>query len=103
MVCPWRPIRRPRSPPDTVPVTHEYLSQMLGVRRSGVTVAVGELEQAGLVSRGRGFVRVADAPALAAVACGCYGLLSEEYGGFINNLLTPQGFPTYSPDGSQRL
>lgn len=45
---------------------------MFGVRRPGVTITAGALELAGL----------GDA------ACGCYGLLAEEYGKFINNLDT---------------
>lgn len=84
----WLLLARMRLGSDTVPVTHEYLSQMLGVRRSGVTVAVGELERAGLVGHGRGFVRVEEAEGLGAVACGCHALLSEEYGKFINDLAT---------------
>ncbi|HEX7317995.1 MAG TPA: Crp/Fnr family transcriptional regulator [Pyrinomonadaceae bacterium] len=84
----WLLLARMRLDSDTIPMTHEYLSRMLGVRRSGVTVTVGELERAGLVSHVRGFVLVEDVAGLCAVACGCYGLLSEEYGDFINNLAT---------------
>ena len=82
----WLMLARMRLGSETVPVTHELLSHMLGVRRSGVTVAVGALEQAGLVGHGRGFVRVEDAARLGGASCGCYGLLADEYGNFINNL-----------------
>ena len=82
----WLLLARMRLGSDTIPVTHEALSHMLGVRRSGVTVAVGALEQAGLATHGRGFVRVENHPELAACACGCYGLLAGEYGSFINDL-----------------
>jgi CRP-like cAMP-binding protein len=82
----WFMLARMRLGSDTIPVTHEFLSQLLGVRRSGVTITVGALEQAGLVSRGRGFVRVEDAAGLGASSCGCYGLLADEYDKFINNL-----------------
>ena len=84
----WLMLARMRLDSDTIPVTHEFLSHILGVRRSGVTVTVGALEQAGLVSHGRGFVRVEDAAGLCAASCGCHGLLAEEYGNFINNLDT---------------
>ncbi len=73
---------------DTIPLTHELLSHTLGVRRSGVTVTVGELERKGLVSHGRGFARVEDAAGLEATACGCYPVLAEGYDKFINNLAT---------------
>jgi CRP-like cAMP-binding protein len=82
----WLMLARMRLGSDKIPVTHETLSHMLGVRRSGVTVTVGALAQAGLVSHGRGFIRVEDAAGLGGAACGCYGLLSDEYGRFINNL-----------------
>jgi CRP-like cAMP-binding protein len=82
----WLLLARVRLGSDSVPVTHESLSHMLGVRRSGVTVAVGALEQAGLVTHGRGFVRVESPPELGPVSCDCYGLLSGEYGKFINDL-----------------
>ncbi|MBV8859155.1 MAG: Crp/Fnr family transcriptional regulator [Acidobacteria bacterium] len=82
----WLMLARMRLGRETVYVTHESLSHMLGVRRSGVTVTVAALEQAGLVSHGRGFVHVEDAPGLGAVSCGCYGLLAEEYGNFIDSL-----------------
>jgi CRP-like cAMP-binding protein len=82
----WLLLARMRLGADTVPVTHESLSHMLGVRRSGVTVAVGALERDGLLTRGRGFVRVERPSELGAVACGCNGLLTDEYGNFINDL-----------------
>jgi CRP-like cAMP-binding protein len=82
----WLLLARMRLGSDTVPVTHEFISHMLGVRRSGVTVTVGALEQAGLVSHGRGFVRVENPSELAAASCGCYVLLSGEYGRYVNGL-----------------
>ena len=42
----------------SVPLTREFLAQMLGTRRSGVTVAAGMLEKAGLTSNTRGDVKV---------------------------------------------
>lgn len=85
----WMMLARMRLGSETIPVTHDFLSHMLGVRRSGVTVTIGEFEQKGYVSHGRGFVRVEDAARLGAAACGCYRLLVEEYTKFINNLDTP--------------
>jgi CRP-like cAMP-binding protein len=53
--------------------TQEYLARMLGVHRPGVTVALGALEQAGLVRRaGRGRIEVLDRAALEAASCECY-------------------------------
>ena len=84
----WLMLARLRLGGETIPVTHESLSHMLGVRRSGVTVTVGTLGQAGLVSHGRGFVRVEDAAGLANASCVCYRPLAEEYDNFSNSLST---------------
>jgi phosphopantothenate synthetase len=45
---------------------------MLGVRRPGVTVAMGILERAGLIAHGRGNITVVDRAGLESVACECY-------------------------------
>ncbi|HEX8557577.1 MAG TPA: Crp/Fnr family transcriptional regulator [Pyrinomonadaceae bacterium] len=82
----WILLGRMRLGSDTLPVTHEHLSQMLGVRRSGVTVAVGALERAGLVTRGRGALTVAEPAGLKRVCCGCAAGLTDEYDSYINDL-----------------
>jgi CRP-like cAMP-binding protein len=53
-------------------LTHEYLSVMLGVRRAGVTVAIGTLQSAGIVRSTRGRVEVLDRERLEEASCGCY-------------------------------
>ncbi len=53
-------------------LTQEFLAEMLGVRRPGVTVAVGVLEKAGLIAHGRGNIIVVDHAGLEKVACECY-------------------------------
>ena len=58
---------------DELAMTQEFLSIMLAVRRSGVTVASQALIAAGAIRTGRGRVTVCDRPALEAAACGCYG------------------------------
>ena len=58
-------------------LTQEFLAEMLGVRRPGVTVAMGGLEKAGLISHGRGRIAVVDRPGLERVACECYRVIKE--------------------------
>jgi len=58
-------------------LTQEFLAEMLGVRRPGVTVAMGTLEKAGLISHGRGRIAVVDRPGLEKVACECYRVIKE--------------------------
>ena len=64
---------------DRLPLTQEYLSQMLGVRRPSVTVVMGALQRAGLVAYARGRVDVLDRPGLEAAACECYARIQREF------------------------
>lgn len=65
---------------DTMPMTHEFLSSMLGIRRSGVTAIAGLLQRAGLIERGRGEIRILDRAGLESSACECYQLDRERIG-----------------------
>ncbi len=62
----------------SVPLTQELLAQMLGTRRSSVTVAAGMLEKAGLTSHTRGSVKIIDRKRLEAAACECYGIMQRQ-------------------------
>lgn len=62
-----------------LPITHEFLSMMLGVRRSGVTVALHMLEGAQMVSTRRGRIRILDRMKLLQAAGDSYGLPEAEY------------------------
>ena len=62
-----------------VPLTQEFAARLLGVRREGVTEAAGRLREAGIVGCRRGVFAVRDREALEARACGCYGVVRNEY------------------------
>jgi CRP-like cAMP-binding protein len=57
---------------NTMPMTHEFLSFLPGVRRSGVTATAGELQRSGLIRYRRGQLTIADRAGLQACACECY-------------------------------
>src|SRR5215210_7441622 len=59
------------------PLTHEFLSQMLAVRRPGVTVAIGELERARLISHRYGRIAIIDKEGLEEAACECYRTIKD--------------------------
>jgi CRP-like cAMP-binding protein len=64
---------------DTLPLTHEFLSLMLGVRRPGVTEALHALREHGLISYGRGLITVEDRKGLERKAGKAYGTPEAEY------------------------
>jgi CRP-like cAMP-binding protein len=68
----WLLMTHDRTDGDDLPLTQEFISMMLGVRRPGVTAAAGALRKAGLIRPARGGVRVLDRPGLEAAACDCY-------------------------------
>jgi CRP-like cAMP-binding protein len=63
---------------NSVPLTQEFLGQMLGTRRSSVTVAAGALQKAGLITYTRGDVQIIDRTKMEEAACECYGLMLQQ-------------------------
>ncbi len=64
---------------DTFSLKHEYLAIMLGVRRTGVTVAAGALQEAGLIRYRRGVIRIVDRVGLEGRACECYQVVRDQF------------------------
>lgn len=64
---------------DALPLTHEFLSIMLGVRRAGVTVALQLLQRRGLIRSRRGHIAVLDRDGLERLTDGAYGVPEAEY------------------------
>jgi CRP-like cAMP-binding protein len=71
----WLLMTRERLPSNEFHLTHDFLADMLGVRRVGVTLAAGALQRCGLIRYHRGTVTILDQPGLEAAACCCYGLV----------------------------
>ena len=63
---------RTRLDSDDIPMTHEFLSSMLGVRRTGVTEVAAKLRRAGLIRYHHGEITIVDRDALEATACECH-------------------------------
>lgn len=75
----WLVMAHDRIDGDFLPLTHEFLSTMLGVRRAGVTMALHNLEGEGLIRATRGTIAIADLEALIAYTHGLYGISEREY------------------------
>jgi len=74
----WLLMAQDRVKADDIPLTHEFLSMMLGVRRAGVTEAMHVLEGRGAVRARPGRVTVRDRRKLEAIAGACYGVPESE-------------------------
>jgi CRP-like cAMP-binding protein len=75
----WLLSTRDRVQSDNFHLTHQFLSLMLGVRRTGVTVAAANLQKRGLITYTRGNIQLLDWSGLEAAACACYGVVSDTY------------------------
>jgi hypothetical protein len=64
---------------DEFLLTQEFLAMMLGVQRTGVTVAAGSLQRAGLIHYRRGNVTIIDRRGLLERSCECYGISKKEF------------------------
>lgn len=62
---------------NTIHLTQEFLSEMLGVRRSSITEAAVKLQAAGLISYSRGVINILDISGIQQRACGCFQTLRE--------------------------
>ena len=60
-------------------MTQELISNMLGVRREGVSESAGKLQKSGLISYSRGCITVIDRAGLEERVCECYAVVKEEY------------------------
>jgi len=69
-----------------LPLTQEFLSQMLGTRRASVTVAAGILQKAGLISYTRGSLTVLNRKQLEETACDCYGIVRQQLRNWENEI-----------------
>ncbi len=77
--CRWILTTRDRMDTDTLPLTHEFLAEMLGVQRSTVSLVTRTFQTAGLITQGRGVITITDPAGLEEVACECYGTIRKSF------------------------
>lgn len=76
-LCRWLLMAQDRLGRDDVPITHEAIARLLGVRRASVTEKLPELESIGVVAAERRHIRILDRPKLEALSCGCYHIIAS--------------------------
>jgi CRP-like cAMP-binding protein len=83
--CRWLLISEDVLGSENVPLTQEFLSHMLGVRRTSVSLVAHTLQQAGLIQYSRGKIKILDRAAIEETACECYAVIREK----IDSVMSP--------------
>jgi CRP-like cAMP-binding protein len=78
-LCRWLLLSHDRVKADELIMTQELIADMLGVRREGVTVAAGRLQDDGAISYVRGHITILDRQKLEATVCECYQVVKNEF------------------------
>lgn len=78
-LCRWLLLSHDRLESDKLVMTHDLISNMLGVRREGITLAAKKLAAQGLITNKRGTMTVMDRKGLEAAVCECYQVVNTEY------------------------
>ena len=78
-LCRWLLQCADRIGSDQLALTQEFLSGMLGVRRTTVTLLAQELQKKGILRYSRGRITIIDRPALKVAACECYGAVNHDH------------------------
>ena len=78
-LCRWLLLSHDRLKTNELVMTQELIADMLGVRREGVTVAAGHLQDAGAISYVRGRIKILDRQKLEETVCECYQVVKDEF------------------------
>jgi CRP-like cAMP-binding protein len=78
-LCRWLLLSHDRVKADELIMTQELIADMLGVRREGVTVAAGHLQDEGAISYVRGHIKILDRQKLEETVCECYRVVKNEF------------------------
>ena len=77
--CRWILMSQDRAGQPDLPLTQEFLAEMLGVQRSTVSDVARAIQDKGLIRLGRGIITVTDRPGLEAAACECYEIIRQKF------------------------
>ena len=89
-LCRWLLLCLDRLQGDEIEITHEWIANVLGVRRQGVTEAVKRLERRGIIACRRGHISVLDRYALEKSACECYSITRQQTDGLLRGIADRQ-------------
>ena len=75
----WLLMAQDRSNSEQMPLTHQFLADLLGVQRSAVTIAAGKLQRKKLIGYSRGQIHILTRKGLEAASCECYGMQIRDH------------------------
>jgi CRP-like cAMP-binding protein len=96
-LCRWLLLCHDRVQSDDLAMTQEFIANMLGSRREGVTAAAGRLQDAGLINYNRGKIKILDRASLEAQVCECYGVVRREYERILGTQIAVHSKEAYEP------
>lgn len=77
-ICRWLLLSMDRLSHNRLTMTQDFIGNMLGVRREGVTQAALKLQKLGVIAYSRGLIKVLDRAKLETLSCECYGVVKKE-------------------------
>jgi DNA-binding transcriptional regulator YhcF (GntR family) len=102
-LCRWLTMIVNRINRDDFEITHEFLAQMLGVRRATISTQLATLQRAGLIEYSRGRMRILDRKALRAGSCECLAIIDSQVDRFANTAwASKDAIHGHNSDGNSR-
>lgn len=86
----WMLMYHDRIDRDEFRMTHEFIANMLGIRRAGVSMVANKLKRAGLIDYYRGAIKILDRRGLEDMTCECYPAVKAEFDKLYQRAATPE-------------
>jgi CRP-like cAMP-binding protein len=83
----WLLVCHDRARSNDFPLTHEFIAEMLGVRRAGITESIGKFQKQGLIRSNRRHITILNRQGMEEVSCECYRVVREELENYLTTIV----------------